>query len=174
MEAENQCPGIGDTKCERSDAYGNQRWTRNNRCVMCGEVWTEMDSNIDSFTPRWNEQYTWEVFHPCTVVTIGVFDNCHLHGGENKNGGAKDSRVGKVRIWLSTLETDRVYTHTYPLLGLHPNGVKKMREIHFAVRFTCSALLNLMYMYSLPLLPKMTGEEWKNLSEKEKAPYDQR
>ncbi|KAL3569129.1 hypothetical protein D5086_029019 [Populus alba] len=73
----------------------------------------------------------------------------------DKPGGARDSRIGKVRIRLSTLETDRVYTHSYPLLVLHPNGVKKMGEIHLAVRFTCSSLLNMMHMYSQPLLPKM-------------------
>ncbi|KAM0064011.1 putative phosphoribosyltransferase [Helianthus debilis subsp. tardiflorus] len=30
-----------------------------------------------------------------------------------------------------------------------------MGEIHLAVRFTCSSLLNMMHMYSQPLLPKM-------------------
>ncbi|EOA23525.1 hypothetical protein CARUB_v10016719mg [Capsella rubella] len=131
------------------------RGTTDAYCVAkYGQKWIRTRTIIDSFTPRWNEQYTWEVFDPCTVVTVGVFDNCHLHGAE-KNGGAKDSRIGKVRIRLSTLETDRVYTHSYPLLVLHPNGVKKMGEIHLAVRFTCSSLLNMMYMYSLPLLPKM-------------------
>ncbi|KAI7744813.1 hypothetical protein M8C21_020953 [Ambrosia artemisiifolia] len=119
-----------------------------------GTKWVRTRTIIDSFTPKWNEQYTWEVFDPCTVVTIGVFDNCHLHGGD-KGNGAKDSRIGKVRIRLSTLETDRVYTHSYPLLVLHPSGVKKMGEIHLAVRFTCSSLLNMMHMYSQPLLPKM-------------------
>ncbi|CAN6930592.1 unnamed protein product [Brassica oleracea] len=131
------------------------RGTTDAYCVAkYGQKWIRTRTIIDSFTPRWNEQYTWEVFDPCTVVTVGVFDNCHLHGGE-KNGGGKDSRIGKVRIRLSTLETDRVYTHSYPLLVLHPNGVKKMGEIHLAVRFTCSSLLNMMHMYSLPLLPKM-------------------
>ncbi|PWA46512.1 hypothetical protein CTI12_AA507970 [Artemisia annua] len=119
-----------------------------------GTKWIRTRTIVDSFAPKWNEQYTWEVFDPCTVITIGVFDNCHLHGGD-KAGGAKDSRIGKVRIRLSTLETDRVYTHSYPLLVLHPSGVKKMGEIHLAVRFTCSSLLNMMHMYSQPLLPKM-------------------
>ncbi|CAG7905411.1 unnamed protein product [Brassica rapa] len=136
------------------------RGTTDAYCVAkYGQKWIRTRTIIDSFTPRWNEQYTWEVFDPCTVVTVGVFDNCHLHGGGEKNGGGggggKDSRIGKVRIRLSTLETDRVYTHSYPLLVLHPNGVKKMGEIHLAVRFTCSSLLNMMYMYSVPLLPKM-------------------
>lgn len=119
-----------------------------------GQKWVRTRTIIDSFAPKWNEQYTWEVYDPCTVVTIGVFDNCHLHGGE-KAAGAKDSRIGKVRIRLSTLETDKVYTHAYPLLVLLPSGVKKMGEVHLAVRFTCSSLLNMMHMYSQPLLPKM-------------------
>ncbi|KAJ1409901.1 Phosphoribosyltransferase C-terminal [Sesbania bispinosa] len=131
------------------------RGTTDAYCVAkYGQKWVRTRTIIDSFMPRWNEQYTWEVFDPCTVITIGVFDNCHLHGGD-KAGGAKDARIGKVRIRLSTLETDRVYTHSYPLLVLHPNGVKKMGEIHLAVRFTCSSLLNMMHMYSQPLLPKM-------------------
>uniref|UniRef100_A0A7N1A3W1 C2 domain-containing protein n=1 Tax=Kalanchoe fedtschenkoi TaxID=63787 RepID=A0A7N1A3W1_KALFE len=119
-----------------------------------GQKWVRTRTILDSFMPKWNEQYTWEVFDPCTVITIGVFDNCHLHGDKN-GGGARDQKIGKVRIRLSTLETDRVYTHSYPLLVLHPTGVKKMGEIHLAVRFTCSSLLNMMHMYSLPLLPKM-------------------
>lgn len=117
-----------------------------------GQKWVRTRTIVDSFAPKWNEQYTWEVFDPCTVVTIGVFDNGHLHGGDK---AGRDLRIGKVRIRLSTLETDRVYTHSYPLLVLHPNGVKKMGEIQLAVRFTCSSLVNMMHMYSHPLLPKM-------------------
>nr|GEY08305.1 FT-interacting protein 1-like [Tanacetum cinerariifolium] len=131
------------------------RATTDAYCVAkYGTKWVRTRTIIDSFTPKWNEQYTWEVFDPCTVITIGVFDNCHLQGLD-KPGGARDSRIGKVRIRLSTLETDRVYTHSYPLLVLHPTGVKKMGEIHLAVRFTCSSLVNMMHMYSQPLLPKM-------------------
>ena len=131
------------------------RGTTDAYCVAkYGQKWVRTRTIIDSFTPKWNEQYTWEVFDPCTVITIGVFDNCHLHGGD-KATQTRDARIGKVRIRLSTLETDRVYTHSYPLLVLYPNGVKKMGEIHLAVRFTCSSLLNMMHMYSHPLLPKM-------------------
>ncbi|KAL0337998.1 UNVERIFIED_CONTAM: FT-interacting protein 3 [Sesamum calycinum] len=129
------------------------RATTDAYCVAkYGQKWVRTRTIIDSFAPKWNEQYTWEVFDPCTVVTIGVFDNCHLQGGDK---AGRDSRIGKVRIRLSTLETDRVYTHSYPLLVLHPSGVKKMGEIHLAVRFTCSSLVNMMHMYSQPLLPKM-------------------
>ena len=129
----------------RTDAY----------CVAkYGEKWVRTRTIINSFGPKWNEQYSWEVFDPCTVITIGVFDNCHLNGGD-KSCGLKDARIGKVRIRLSTLETNRVYTHLYPLLVLQSSGVKKMGEIHLAVRFTCSSLLKMMHMYSQPLLPKM-------------------
>ncbi|KAG6638341.1 hypothetical protein CIPAW_10G028300 [Carya illinoinensis] len=101
------------------------RGTTDAYCIAkYGQKWVRTRTIIDSFTPKWNEQYTWEVFDPCTVITIGVFDNCHLHGGD-KAGGAKDSTIGK------------------------------MGEIHLAVRFNCSSLLNMMHMYSHPLLPKM-------------------
>ncbi|PKU69140.1 FT-interacting protein 1 [Dendrobium catenatum] len=124
------------------------------------QKWVRTRTILDSFGPRWNEQYTWEVFDPCTVITLGVFDNCHLGGGDgggNNNGkpAAKDSRIGKVRIRLSTLETDRIYTHSYPLIVLQPSGVKKMGELQLAVRFTCISLMNMVHLYGQPLLPKM-------------------
>ncbi|KOM50774.1 hypothetical protein LR48_Vigan08g160100 [Vigna angularis] len=103
---------------------------------------------------KWNEQYTWEVFDPCTVITIGVFDNGRVGGGD-KASETKDSRIGKVRIRLSTLEADRVYTHSYPLLVLQTSGLKKTGEVQLAVRFTSSSFINMVYMYSQPLLPKM-------------------
>eukprot|EP00252_Welwitschia_mirabilis_P016767 TRINITY_DN3714_c0_g1_i2.p1 TRINITY_DN3714_c0_g1~~TRINITY_DN3714_c0_g1_i2.p1 ORF type:complete len:783 (+),score=114.71 TRINITY_DN3714_c0_g1_i2:531-2879(+) len=121
-----------------------------------GQKWVRTRTIIDSFNPKWNEQYTWEVYDPCTVITVGVFDNCHLQAINNDKGAAlKDTKIGKVRIRLSTLETDRVYTHSYPLIVLHPNGVKKMGEVELAVRFTCSSLVNMLHIYTTPLLPKM-------------------
>ncbi|GAB4851562.1 FT-interacting protein 1 [Ancistrocladus abbreviatus] len=123
-----------------------------------GQKWVRTRTIIDSFSPKWNEQYTWEVYDPCTVITLGVFDNCHLGGNEKPGvGGAatKDSRIGKVRIRLSTLEADRIYTHSYPLLVLQPSGLKKMGELQLAVRFTCLSLANMIYLYTHPLLPKM-------------------
>ncbi|XP_010928839.1 FT-interacting protein 7 [Elaeis guineensis] len=131
------------------------RGTTDAYCVAkYGQKWVRTRTIIDSFTPKWNEQYTWEVYDPCTVITIGVFDNCHLQGGE-KAAATRDTRIGKVRIRLSTLETDRVYTHYYPLIVLLPSGVKKMGEVQLAVRFTCSSLINMLHLYSQPLLPKM-------------------
>ncbi|KAK6162907.1 hypothetical protein DH2020_002748 [Rehmannia glutinosa] len=117
-----------------------------------GQKWIRTRTILSSFDPKWNEQYTWEVFDPCTVITIGVFDNCQLQGGK---GVGKDSRIGKVRIRLSTLETNRVYTHLYPLIVLSPSGVKKMGEIQLAVRFSCASLLNMLTMYCQPLLPNI-------------------
>ncbi|KAH6789692.1 Calcium-dependent lipid-binding plant phosphoribosyltransferase family protein [Perilla frutescens var. frutescens] len=117
-----------------------------------GQKWIRTRTILNSFNPKWNEQYTWEVYDPCTVITVGVFDNCHLQG---VNGGAKDSRIGKVRIRLSTLETGRVYTHLYPLIVLSPTGVKKMGEIQLAVRFSCASLFNVLQLYTQPLLPNL-------------------
>ncbi|CAK9146775.1 unnamed protein product [Ilex paraguariensis] len=126
------------------------RGTTDAYCVAkYGPKWVRTRTIIDSFSPKWNEQYTWEVFDPCTVITVGVFDNGHLQGGGN------DSRIGKVRIRLSTIETERVYTHSYPLIVLQPSGVKKMGEVHLAVRFSCSSYFNMVNKYSQPLLPKM-------------------
>ncbi|KAM3358463.1 FT-interacting protein 3-like [Capsicum galapagoense] len=119
-----------------------------------GQKWIRTRTILSSFNPKWNEQYTWEVFDPCTVITIGVFDNCNLQGAD-KNDKARDSKIGKVRIRLSTLETNRVYTHSYPLIVLTPAGVMKMGEIQLAVRFSCSSLFNMLAMYSQPLLPIM-------------------
>lgn len=120
-----------------------------------GQKWVRTRTVVDSLSPKWNEQYTWEVFDPCTVITVGVFDNCSLDKNIINNSGGRDSRIGKVRIRLSTLESDRVYTHSYPLLMLHPSGVKKMGELHLAVRFSCANLVNMLHMYAMPLLPKM-------------------
>uniref|UniRef100_J3M301 C2 domain-containing protein n=1 Tax=Oryza brachyantha TaxID=4533 RepID=J3M301_ORYBR len=116
-----------------------------------GAKWVRTRTLLSTVAPRWNEQYTWEVFDLCTVVTVAVFDNCHVTGGPE----AKDQRIGKVRVRLSTLETDRVYTHFYPLMTLTPGGLKKTGELHLAVRFTCTAWANMLAMYGKPLLPKM-------------------
>lgn len=144
--------GLSPMKKDRTDAY----------CVAkYGSKWVRTRTIVDSLSPRWNEQYTWEVYDPCTVITIVVFDNGHLHGGGKNNVGGKngdggvDKRIGKVRIRLSTLESDRIYTHSYPLINLHTQGAKKMGEIQLAVRFSCPSLLNVLQTYAQPLLPKM-------------------
>lgn len=117
-----------------------------------GNKWVRTRTLLNTLTPRWNEQYTWEVHDPCTVITVGVFDNWHVNGSRED---ARDQRIGKVRVRLSTLETDRIYTHFYPLLVLQPSGLKKHGELHLALRFTCTAWVNMVAQYGRPLLPKM-------------------
>ncbi|KNA23799.1 hypothetical protein SOVF_021310 [Spinacia oleracea] len=119
-----------------------------------GKKWVRTRTSTDSFDPRWNEQYTWQVFDPCTVLTIGVFDNWRMFAdpGEEK----PDYRIGKVRIRVSTLESNKVYTNSYPLLVLLRTGLKKMGEIELAVRFVCPSLLpETCGVYGQPLLPRM-------------------
>ncbi|PWZ20216.1 FT-interacting protein 1 [Zea mays] len=133
---------------------GGRGATTDAYCVAkYGQKWIRTRTIVDSLCPRWNEQYTWDVFDPCTVITVGVFDNCHVDSASGS--AARDNCIGKVRIRLSTLETDRVYTHAYPLLMLHPTGVKKMGELHLAVRFACGNAGNMFHAYAHPLLPKM-------------------
>jgi C2 domain len=55
----------------------------------------------------------------------------------------EDQHGGKLmicEIMLSTLESGRIYSHSYPFLKLPLSGVKKMGELQLVVRFTCTAL----------------------------------
>lgn len=117
-----------------------------------GQKWVRTRTIINSLSPKYNEQYTWEVYDHATVLIVGVFDNCQL---EKTSAGTKDARIGKVRIRLSTLEAGRVYSHSYPLLVLHSSGLKKMGELHLAIRFSSASMMNTMFLYSKPPLPKM-------------------
>ncbi|KAJ0428482.1 putative C2 domain, phosphoribosyltransferase, C2 domain superfamily [Helianthus annuus] len=119
-----------------------------------GPKWVRTRTILDRFNPRWNEQYTWDVYDPCTVLTIGVFDNGRYRIGEDDKP-SKDVRLGKLRIRLSTLDTNRVYMGSYSLIVLLPNGAKKMGEIEIAVRFSCSSWISLLQAYSTPMLPRM-------------------
>ncbi|XP_027343043.1 FT-interacting protein 7-like [Abrus precatorius] len=168
--SKNLCkPSIGVLELGILNAVGLSPMKKDNHtdayCVAkYGPKWVRTRTIVDSLSPKWNEQYTWEVFDLCTVITIVVFDNGNLHGGKNvggKNAGGKnterevDKRIGKVRIRLSTLESDRIYTHSYPLINLHTQGARKMGEIQLAVRFSCPSLLNVLQTYAQPLLPRM-------------------
>ncbi|KAM7272921.1 hypothetical protein ACFE04_027585 [Oxalis oulophora] len=119
-----------------------------------GKKWVRTRTITDSFDPRWNEQYTWQVYDPCTVLTVGVFDNWRMF--TDSGGDKPDYRIGKVRIRVSTLESNKVYTNSYPLLVLLRTGLKKMGEIELAVRFACPSLLpDTCSVYGQPLLPRM-------------------
>lgn len=117
-----------------------------------GPKWARTRTILDNFNPRWNEQYAWDVFDPCTVLTVAVFDNARFNISGNSK---KDVRIGKVRIRLSTLDTNRVYAKTFPLTAIQPAGAKKMGELELAVRFSCSSWLSLIQAYGGPMLPRM-------------------
>ncbi|XP_022966146.1 protein QUIRKY isoform X2 [Cucurbita maxima] len=122
-----------------------------------GSKWVRTRTVCNSFDPKWNEQYTWQVYDPCTVLTIGVFDSTE----EPKTDGSTepdrpDSLIGQVRIRISTLKTGKVYRNFYPLLLLSAAGSKKMGELEIAVRFVRTApQFDFIHVYSQPLLPLM-------------------
>ncbi|CAN1749303.1 Protein QUIRKY [Linum perenne] len=119
-----------------------------------GKKWVRTRTVTDSFDPRWNEQYTWQVYDPSTVLTIGVFDNWRMFADPSED--RPDCRIGKIRIRVSSLESNKVYTNSYPLLVLFRNGLKKMGEIEIAVRFGCPNLLpETCAVYGQPMLPRM-------------------
>ncbi|XP_047163494.1 FT-interacting protein 3-like [Vigna umbellata] len=157
-------PSIGVLELGILNAVGLSPMKKDNRtdafCVAkYGPKWVRTRTVVDSLSPKWNEQYTWEVYDPCTVITIAVFDNGNLSvaksAGGKKPEEAVDKRIGKVRIRLSTLESDKIYTHSYPLINLQTQGAKKMGEIQLAVRFSCPSMLNVLQTYAQPLLPRM-------------------
>ncbi|PON49138.1 Phosphoribosyltransferase, partial [Parasponia andersonii] len=122
-----------------------------------GQKWVRTRTVSDSLDPKWNEQYTFKVFDPCTVLTIGAFDSWEACEREGSRDAARpDFRMGKVRVRISTLATGKVYKNTYPLLVLTPAGSKKMGELEIAVRFVkVSPTLDLLHVYSQPSLPLM-------------------
>ncbi|PPR82443.1 hypothetical protein GOBAR_AA38268 [Gossypium barbadense] len=60
-----------------------------------GPKWVKTRTVVDSFNPKWNEQYSWDVYDPYTMLTIGVFDYCLLHGGDVAGDG-KDTSLRKA------------------------------------------------------------------------------
>ncbi|KAK2981386.1 hypothetical protein RJ640_003346 [Escallonia rubra] len=121
-----------------------------------GNKWVRTRTISDRLDPKWNEQYTWKVYDPSTVLTIGVFDSWEVFESNGSKDTRPDFRIGKVRIRISTLETSKVYRNTYPLLMLSTSGLKKMGEIEVAVRFArTTPTLDFLHVYSQPLLPIM-------------------
>ncbi|KAK4268593.1 hypothetical protein QN277_025223 [Acacia crassicarpa] len=129
----------------RTDAY----------CVAkYGPKWVRTRTIVDSLNPKWNEQYSWDVYDPCTFITIAVFDNGYLHEVQGDHI-AMDAKIGKVRINLSEMKTNRIYAYFFPLTELHPSGLKKMGEIQLAFRFCCPKMGNLLNIYRMPKLPRL-------------------
>ncbi|PPR81928.1 hypothetical protein GOBAR_AA38783 [Gossypium barbadense] len=53
--------------------------TSDTYCVAkYGHKWVRTRTIVNSLNPKYNEQYTWEVYDPATVLTVGVFDNCQI------------------------------------------------------------------------------------------------
>ncbi|KAL4373292.1 FT-interacting protein 3 isoform X1 [Arachis hypogaea] len=120
-----------------------------------GQKWCRTRTVIDSLSPEWNEQYNWEVYDLSTVVTVAVFDNYRFFGKNTKHAGIADKSFGKITIGVSTLENDRLYTQSYPLLIVVPSGVKNMGEIYLSIKLSCSNVTTMLLRYAMPLLPKM-------------------
>ncbi|XP_040381936.1 FT-interacting protein 7 [Oryza brachyantha] len=125
-----------------------------------GPKWARTRTISDCFDPAWNEQYTWPVYDPCTVLTVGVFDDppppSQLPDGAKDAAIACSRPMGKVRIRLSTLESGRVYRGMYPLIMMLPTGAKRMGDVELAIRFAASAsALDVLQMYGRPALPPM-------------------
>ncbi|CAA6655374.1 unnamed protein product [Spirodela intermedia] len=134
----------GRSGCWRSNHEG--KGSCDAYCVAkYGNKWVRTRTVPNSLQPMFNEQYTWEVYEPATVLTVAVFDNSQVQVDE-KGSAARDTPMGKVRIRLSTLEAGRVYTSLYPLLALRNSGVKKMGELQLAVRFSSMSTMNLISM----------------------------
>ncbi|KFK34587.1 hypothetical protein AALP_AA5G165300 [Arabis alpina] len=111
---------LGDGTKTSTDAYVVAKY---------GNKWAKTRTVADSFSPKWNEQYTWDVYDKCTVVTLGIYDNY------SRIDYAKDVPIGKVRIPLISLEWDKLYTRSFPIiLDLGETELKKTRELHLAVR----------------------------------------
>ncbi|XP_076950069.1 multiple C2 domain and transmembrane region protein 16-like [Bidens hawaiensis] len=122
-----------------------------------GNKWVRTRAISDNLDPKWNEQYTWRVYDPSTVLTIGVFDSWEAYGSDaQKEPTRSDFRMGKVRVRLSTLEIGKVYKNSYPLMLLNATGLKKMGELELAVRFVRMApTIDFLNVYAQPLLPLM-------------------
>lgn len=118
-----------------------------------GRKWARTRTIINSCNPVFNEQYTWDVYDTATVLTIGVFDNDRIE--ETSSEENINLNLGKIRIRLSDLQPGRIYAHSYPLIILQPSGAKKMGELRLALRFKLTSVVNILHMYSSPILPKM-------------------
>lgn len=122
-----------------------------------GSKWVRTRTVCDTLDPKWNEQYTWRVYDPCTVLTVGVFDSWGVFETDgSKEATRPDFRIGKVRVRISTLQTGKVYRNMYPLFVLSNTGTQKMGEVEIAIKFVREApTLDILHVYSQPLLPLM-------------------
>ncbi|RLM58714.1 multiple C2 and transmembrane domain-containing protein 1-like [Panicum miliaceum] len=119
-----------------------------------GQKWVRTRTLVDTASPSWQEQFTFDVFDPCTALTVAVFDSHQLVGvGEDPRRGATDAPLGKVRIRVSTLGSGRRYEQPHPLFVLRPDRLARCGELHLAVRFTPTAWVSMLSLYLRPTLP---------------------
>ncbi|KAM1079958.1 hypothetical protein ACFX2B_014464 [Malus domestica] len=112
----------------------NEKGTSDTYCVAkYGHKWVRTRIFVNHLSPKFNKQYTREVFDPATILIVGVFDNIQL--GDKDSNGHKNLKIGKVHVCIPTLEARHIYTHSYPLLVLHPTSVKKMRKLPWQFGF---------------------------------------
>ncbi|KAJ3669928.1 hypothetical protein LUZ60_010252 [Juncus effusus] len=120
-----------------------------------GTKWARTRTIPDCFDPAWNEQYTWPVYDPCTILTVGVFDDPPLSNA-SKDLASMSRPLGKVRIRISSLATGKIYRGSYPLIMMLPTGAKRMGEIELAIRFAKMVpTADLLHVYGQPTLPLM-------------------
>ncbi|ESQ43904.1 hypothetical protein EUTSA_v10006434mg [Eutrema salsugineum] len=133
----------------------NSRNQRNAYVVAkYGNKWARTRTVVDNASPKWNEQYSWDVYDKSTVFTLGVYDNQQLVSYSGNK--VDDAPIGKVRFRLSKLKWDTIYTGSYPILVLGKEGLKKMGEIQLAIR--CASSGPLTYAFATApfrwMLPK--------------------
>ncbi|XP_039778112.1 FT-interacting protein 7-like [Panicum virgatum] len=113
-----------------------------------GQKWVRTRTLVGTASPSWQEQFTFDVFDPCTVLAVAVLDSLQLAGA-----GEADAPLGKVRIRVSTLGSGRRYEQPQPLFVLRPGGLVRCGELHLAVRFTATAWVSMLSLYLRPTLP---------------------
>ncbi|CAD6254514.1 unnamed protein product [Miscanthus lutarioriparius] len=111
-----------------------------------GQKWIRTRTLLDTASPSWKEQFTFDVFDPCTVLTVAVFDNSQLSSAEASRRGDTDAPLGKVCIRVSTLASGRTYEQPYSLFVVHPTGLLQCGELHLAVRFTHTVLVLIVFV----------------------------
>ncbi|CAD6336295.1 unnamed protein product [Miscanthus lutarioriparius] len=106
------------------------RGTTDAYCVAkYGQKWVRTRTMIGTFGPTWNEQYTWEPAR--TPASARSASGCRRW---------RPTASTRTRIRLSRCSGP---------------GVKKMGELRLAVRFTYLSLINMVHLYTQPLLPRM-------------------
>ena len=84
LEAKELAPMKTKDEVGTTDAY----------CVAkYGEKWVRTRTIMSSTEPKWNEQYSWEVFELCTVITVGTvsMEEISLGAKRLENWEGKDS-----------------------------------------------------------------------------------